>query len=127
MIRMDTWRAAALLCCLSAFGAQAQEYVPDAVPEPPGDPLAGRRMAVEFCSACHRVDANPRPSPVADAPRFATFKDRWPLENLEEALAEGIMVSHPEYPMPVFQFEPDEIADLIAYLDTLAPDAVDAP
>jgi mono/diheme cytochrome c family protein len=109
-----------MLALFAIGGAAAQEYVPPAAPEAPGDALEGRRMAVEFCSACHRVDSDPRPSPVADAPRFATFKERWPLDNLEEALAEGIMVSHPEYPMPVFQFEPDEIADLIAYLDTLS-------
>ena len=58
-------------------------------------------------------------SPVADAPQFRTLGQRWPLEDLEEALAEGIMVGHEKYPMPVFQLGPEEISDLIAYLKTI--------
>jgi mono/diheme cytochrome c family protein len=41
----------------------------------------------------------------------------WPLESLDEALAEGITVGHPD--MPEFVLEPDEIAALIAYLESL--------
>jgi hypothetical protein len=36
---------------------------------------------------------------------------------LQEALAEGVVTAHPA--MPEFMFEPDEIGDLIAYLDAL--------
>ena len=36
---------------------------------------------------------------------------------LQEALAEGIITGHND--MPDFQFEPDDVTAIIAYLDTL--------
>jgi hypothetical protein len=39
------------------------------------------------------------------------------VETLEEALAEGIVTGHPS--MPQFQFEPDQINDLIGFLKSL--------
>lgn len=86
----------------------------------------GHALAVEYCSRCHAVEPG-KTSPVADAPPFYTFAQRWPLEDLEEALAEGIMVSHQKYQMPVFQFDPDQIADFIAYLRTIQVPAPKAP
>lgn len=51
------------------------------------------------------------------APPFRTLHSKYPVENLEEALAEGIVTGHPE--MPVFQLEPPQISALIEYLYTL--------
>ncbi|EAQ35997.1 hypothetical protein NB311A_11167 [Nitrobacter sp. Nb-311A] len=42
---------------------------------------------------------------------------RYPVETLEEALAEGIITGHPS--MPQFQFEADQINDFIAFLKSL--------
>ncbi len=81
-----------------------------------GDPRSGERLAQELCSRCHATGIEGE-SPVPDAPPFRTFASRWPLEYLEEALAEGIMVGHPDYEMPVFQFDVEQIADLTAYLE----------
>jgi mono/diheme cytochrome c family protein len=39
---------------------------------------------------------------------------------LEEALAEGIVTGHNE--MPEFSFEPEQIASIVAYLQTLKPE-----
>jgi hypothetical protein len=39
------------------------------------------------------------------------------VENLEEALAEGISTGHPT--MPEFRFEPDQVNDFIKFLKTL--------
>jgi cytochrome c len=78
----------------------------------------GHALAVEYCSRCHAVEPGKK-SPVADAPPFYTFAQRWPLDDLEESLAEGIMVGHEKYPMPVFQFDADQIHDFIAYLKTI--------
>ncbi len=83
-----------------------------------GDVGAGATIAMELCSRCHAVTMTGE-SPILDAPPFRTFADRWPLEYLDEALAEGIMVGHPEHQMPVFQFTEREIADLIAYMAEL--------
>ncbi len=66
-------------------------------------------------------------SPVADAPPFYTFAQHYPVDDLEESLAEGIMVGHEKYQMPVFKFDPDQIHDFIAYLKTIQVPARNAP
>ncbi len=76
----------------------------------------GRRLAQANCARCHSIDKTGR-SPLAIAPPFRTLHDRYPVEDLEEPLAEGIMTGHPS--MPEFRFEPDQIADFIAFLKTL--------
>jgi mono/diheme cytochrome c family protein len=95
-------------------------------PKSEGDPARGKALAQEYCARCHAIEPG-KESPVADAPPFSTFAQHWPLENLEEALAEGIMVGHDKFQMPVFQFDPDQIADLIAYLKTIQVPAPTEP
>jgi cytochrome c len=84
-----------------------------------GNPNRGHEIARKYCSPCHDVEHDQGKSPVADAPPFRTFSQRWPLEDIEEALAEGIMVGHEGVQMPEFQLDPQAIADLIAYLRTI--------
>ncbi len=76
----------------------------------------GRRLALLYCARCHAID-KVSPSPLRIAPPFRSLHKRYPVEALEEALAEGIMTGHPS--MPQFQFEPDQINDFIAFLKTL--------
>ena len=76
----------------------------------------GRRLAQAKCARCHAID-KVGASPFAPAPPFRTLHKRYPVEDLEEPLAEGIMTGHPK--MPEFRFDPDQIAALIAYLKTL--------
>jgi len=76
---------------------------------------AGQEIAKTNCARCHAI-TDTGPSPLAKAPPFRTFKSNWPLENLEEALAEGIVTGHT---MPMFEFDPDKISDLLAFIDTL--------
>ena len=65
---------------------------------------------------CHAV-GRAGDSPLRIAPPFRTLHTRYPVENLAEALAEGITVGHPA--MPEFRLDPDQIDNLIAYLKTL--------
>lgn len=97
--------AAALL--LTAGGTTAET----------GDVEAGRAIAEENCANCHAIGRDDE-SRLPIAPPFRGFARNWPLEHLEESLAEGIIVGH-DGPMPEFVFEPDEIADLIAYMETI--------
>jgi len=76
----------------------------------------GEVFARTNCARCHSID-KVTPSPLAIAPPFRTLHERYPVENLEEALAEGIMTGHPS--MPEFRLAPDQIDDLIAFLKTL--------
>ena len=78
---------------------------------------AGLDLAQKYCARCHSVTVS-GDSPHKDAPPFRLFATKWPLENLEEALAEGIVTGHPD--MPAFVFEPDEIDAFIEYLHSLA-------
>lgn len=77
----------------------------------------GRMLASVNCARCHSIDKTGA-SPMPVAPPFREFAAKWPLDQLEEALAEGIMTGHPD--MPEFQFKPNEIEALIAFLDSLA-------
>ncbi len=54
-----------------------------------GDPVAGRAIAEAECAMCHAIDKTGA-SPNAAAPPFRTFSSKWPIEDLEEALAEGL-------------------------------------
>jgi cytochrome c len=78
----------------------------------------GKVLAERLCLKCHAslLDvAGPNPN----APALASFKKKWPLSHLEEALAEGIVTGH-DNQMPVFEFSPTEISDLLKYIDSLS-------
>ncbi|WP_404425771.1 c-type cytochrome [Thalassospira australica] len=87
-----------------------------------GDIARGKAIAEQACLRCHMEFAgDPYPDPaITTAPPLASFGQRWPIENLEEALAEGITVSHDQLTMPEFTFTPETIADLLAYMDDLS-------
>lgn len=51
------------------------------------------------------------------APAFRDLSRRYPIENLAEALAEGIVVGHPL--MPQFSFSRREIDALLTYIQDL--------
>lgn len=76
----------------------------------------GRRMARLYCARCHAID-RVSPSPLTIAPPFRTLHERYPVEMLQEALAEGIVTGHPA--MPEFSFEPDQVNDFILLLKSL--------
>jgi cytochrome c len=70
------------------------------------------------CAQCHSIDRVSE-SPLAIAPPFRTLHRKFPIESLGRRLAEGIVTEHPT--MPQFRLDPDQIADVIAYLQTLEP------
>lgn len=68
------------------------------------------------CARCHAIDRDSS-SPNAKAPPFRDVVKKYEPESLEEALAEGIVTGHNE--MPEFQFEPNQLTAIIAYLNSL--------
>ncbi len=78
--------------------------------------LRGKGLVKEKCARCHSIGAAGE-SLHKDAPPFRTLATRWPLEHLEEALAEGIVTGHPD--MPAFAFEPEDIDAILEYLHSL--------
>lgn len=75
----------------------------------------GRAFAQIVCARCHAIGPT-GDSQVAEAPPFRVLHRRYPIEQIQEALAEGIKTGHP---MPEFQLDTAEIGDLLAYLKSL--------
>lgn len=107
--------------CLSAGGASMAactstqpERAPasaNAVPE-----MRGRAFAERTCAGCHSIE-RAGDSPHPDALPFRRLSEHYPVRDLEEAFAEGIFVGHPD--MPPFQLAPEEIDDLLDYLEAI--------
>lgn len=76
----------------------------------------GRQLVETNCSACHAVGTSGT-SPHKSAPPFREVVTRYDPSALEEALAEGILVGHPD--MPQFELTPDQIDAVVAYLGSL--------
>jgi len=78
----------------------------------------GRAFAQANCARCHAIGRSGE-SPLPKAPPFRTLHQRYPVEDLEESLAEGIRTGHPA--MPEFALDKHQIRDLISYLKSLEP------
>jgi cytochrome c len=81
-------------------------------------PAAQRGLVIvrTNCSRCHAV-GKVGDSPLPIAPPFRTLHERYPVDDLQEPLAEGIVTGHPT--MPEFRFDPGQVGDIIAYLKSL--------
>jgi mono/diheme cytochrome c family protein len=75
----------------------------------------GLTLAQTNCTKCHAI-GKVGESPMREAPPFRTLHERYPVEDLAEALAEGISTGHPA--MPEWRFDPGQVGDLISYLKT---------
>jgi cytochrome c len=87
-----------------------------AAPGAASNPQQGKRLALTYCARCHAID-RVSPSPLRIAPPFRTLHERYPVDTLQEALAEGIVTGHPT--MPEFRFDADQVGDFLAFLKTL--------
>ena len=58
-------------------------------------------IARTYCVNCHAIDKL-SPSPLTIAPPFRDLHKKYPVEQLQEALAEGVVTGHPT--MPEFRF-----------------------
>ncbi|MCE1237595.1 MAG: cytochrome c [Hyphomicrobiales bacterium] len=104
------WRVFAAMVCVVVclpFGTAAGEDAAVA---------QGRKIARDACSPCHAIGAT-GVSAKAEAPPFRELGRKYPVESLEEALAEGVVVGHPE--MPQVKMSEPEIAAFIAWLKTI--------
>ncbi len=81
------------------------------------DDIAEGKSLVELnCARCHAVDRTSE-SEHADAPPFRTLSQRYPIDALEEAFAEGISTGHPD--MPEFVATPGQIGAILYYIGSL--------
>jgi len=76
----------------------------------------GELLVTRDCSRCHAVGRSGT-SPHPQAPQFRTLHERYAIESLEEALAEGIVSGHPD--MPEFRFTGNDVGAIVAYLKSI--------
>lgn len=89
--------------------------------KPPADAQLlkrGRAIAQQNCGRCHAVGARGE-SANPKSPPFRSLARKYPLSNLEEALAEGIVVGHEGLEMPQFRLTAAQIEALLAYLNSV--------
>ena len=82
----------------------------------PGNVRRGRAIAQKYCSMCHALGK------TADSPKEGTipFRDlhtRYPIDDLDEALGEGLVINHPD--MPEITLSVAQIRDFKAYINSL--------
>jgi cytochrome c len=76
----------------------------------------GEAILSEHCARCHAIGTSGE-SPNEEAPPLRVLSENYPVDDLAESLAEGIMSGHPD--MPVFVFEPQEVEAILVYLRSI--------
>jgi len=76
----------------------------------------GEALVKENCSRCHAIGKEGT-SPHPPAPPFRTLSSKYPVEDLAESLAEGIVSGHPD--MPIFVFSPHDVEAIIQYMESI--------
>lgn len=104
-------RAMSLVLAVALMTATPAAPAPDPVRE-------GRALVEANCAVCHATGRKGA-SPNREAPPFRRLSARYPVEQLQEALAEGILVGHPA--MPTFEFSEDQADAIIAYIRSIQP------
>lgn len=100
--------AASCLLVLACLPAHSQSY---------GDVVKGKAFVERNCARCHAVTLNDD-SHMPEAPALRTLHNRYPIDSLSEAFAEGIVTGHPE--MPQFELDTQTINNMLAYIESLA-------
>jgi mono/diheme cytochrome c family protein len=117
-------KSAIVLAGLLLTAADAAQALPRLSPAV----AAGRHIAQQNCGGCHAVGRGA--SPLADAPPFRLLYRRYGSRTLGDLLQEGMLAppgprdeaDQPMHPrMPTVQLDPDQAADLTAYLKSLEP------
>ena len=84
---------------------------------PTGSAALGGTLVRQQCAGCHAVELT-GDSPMKAAPPFRTMGRTYPVRDLQEALAEGLVTAHPA--MPPIELEADDVAHVIAYLESVS-------
>jgi cytochrome c len=82
-----------------------------------GDVVKGKTFVQQNCAQCHAVGLDDD-SHMPEAPALRSLHKRYPIDDLAEAFAEGIVTGHPE--MPRFELDTSTINDMLAYIKSLA-------
>lgn len=83
----------------------------------PGNMRRGRAIAQKYCSMCHAIGKT-GDSPRAGTIPFRDLQTRYPIDDLDEALGEGLVINHPD--MPEITMSVAQIHDFKAYIRSLS-------
>lgn len=114
--RNPAWLLAALAAALLAVLAPFFVAVRPAASAEKGRVDRGEALVRENCSRCHAIGKE-GDSPHPQAPPFRNLSRNYPVEDLAESLAEGIVSGHPD--MPIFVFGPHDVEAIIEYLQSI--------
>ena len=106
MTRRTLWFAVAIALTIAATPGTAQEI---------GRPGRGLALAQQICAQCHAVQKDQKQSPNERAPRFQAIASVPGMTAI--ALSAALNTSHRTMPNIILQ--PDERADIIAYILSL--------
>jgi cytochrome c len=81
------------------------------------DAEKGKAFVERNCARCHAIGLDDD-SHMPEAPPLRSLHNRYPVDSLTEAFAEGIVTGHPQ--MPEFQLDIDTISDMLAYIKSLS-------
>ena len=76
----------------------------------------GEVLVKQNCPHCHAIGKE-GDSPQKEAPPFRTLSANYPIDDLSESLAEGLVSGHPD--MPIFVFNPHDVEAIIEYLQSI--------
>lgn len=82
-----------------------------------GSVALGGNLVRQKCAGCHAVELT-GDSPMKAAPPFREMGRTYPVRDLQEALAEGLVTAHPA--MPQIELEARDVANVIAYLESVS-------
>ncbi|PCJ91009.1 MAG: cytochrome C [Hyphomicrobiales bacterium] len=99
-----------LLGAFSGLGFAASDNLDQAQVE------QGKELANTYCARCHAVGTDDS-STHPHSPPFRIISKMYPIENLEEAFAEGIYTGHPD--MPAFEFSVEKLTALLEYMRSI--------
>ena len=97
---------------LAGIAAFAMSVGLAAAQELPGDPWAGRTLALAECAACHEVEKGDRGAALPDPPGFQRIADNPAMT----ALALRVFLRTPHSDMPNLILSNAETDNLIAYI-----------
>lgn len=84
---------------------------------PVGSVALGGNLVRQKCAGCHAVELT-GDSPMKAAPPFREMGRTYPVRDLQEALAEGLVTAHPA--MPQIELEAADVANVIAWLESVS-------
>jgi cytochrome c len=81
-----------------------------------GAAIDGKAILEKHCGRCHSIAATGE-SPLQQAPPLREIYLRYPIEQLEGGLAEGMGSRHRD--MPQIQFSAEEVSAILTYLGSI--------